>query len=111
MACFFKERKKDGEMYPPATLKDLFASIQHFYCNELGMAISMFKDKDFHDTRIVLDAQMKKRARKGLVKPKKKAVVITYEDEDSIWRSGSFGYSNGFQLVRTLIYHFSLCST
>jgi hypothetical protein len=50
--------------------------IQHFFNNQLNLPLSIFKDAAFHETRGVLDSQMRKGATLGLVKSKKQAVAI-----------------------------------
>lgn len=74
----------------------------------MNQNISFFTDKEFHEARLALDAQMKKGAREGLVKIKKQAVVINTDDENTLWMKGIFGSDNGCQLVKTLIYHLGL---
>ncbi len=56
----------------------------------------------------VLDTQMKISVRHGCLKEKKRAACISIADEDELWRNGSFGWSSGAQLIRTLIYHLGL---
>lgn len=104
-------RKVNGELYPPRSLKNLVAMIQWWFNNTLSRPISIFMDKAFHEARSVLDSQMKKGAALGMVKCKKKAVCITTDDEEAMWKNGAFGYSNPGQLLNTLIYHIGLhCS-
>ena len=101
-------RKCDGEMYPPETQKGIIASIQHHFRNNFGKNWSIFLDPEFEETRKTLDAMMKLSAREGNVKPKKRARSIEFEEESELWKNGSFGSSNGQQLLDTLIYYFGL---
>lgn len=106
---FFAEvRKENGAWYPPETLKSMAAMIQHFFRRELNWSFSFFYDKEFQTSRNSLDAQMKKSARLGNAKPKKRPEAITYEDENSLWRNGTFGHSNPNQIINTLVYHFGI---
>jgi hypothetical protein len=74
-------RKENGDRYPPQTLKELVAAIQHYFQNKLKIMVSIFKDKEFAETRAVIDAQMKISAAEGLVKIKKRAVCLTRKYE------------------------------
>lgn len=98
-------RKENREKYPPQTLKEIVAMIQHFFNNTHKKSWSIFKDKAFLESRNILDAQMKSSARDGYLKPKRRASAIKYEEEEILWSNGSFGYSNPKQLLYTLIYH------
>ena len=105
-------RKANGEEYPPTTLKEIVACIQH-HCNyELEHPWSILKDEAFIETREILDAVMKRSAKHGNVKEKKRAAPISIESEEQLWKKGVFGRGNPRQLVNTLIYysglHFSL---
>ena len=51
---------------------------------------------------------MKRSAREGNVKPKRRARSITFEEEKMLWENGSFGSSNPQQLLDTLIYFLGL---
>ena len=102
---FFCEiNKVDGTPYPPRTLKEICACIQHHFNYSLHRSISLFKDNDFCELRQVLDAVMKKGAKEGLIKPKKQAQVISMEAEDKLWMNGTFGDDTPEKLLRTLIY-------
>lgn len=110
--CDMRKTDKDRSMYPPQTQKEICAAIQYHFNDTMNWQISIFKDKDFTESRKVLDAQMKKAARLGLVQQKKRASIITINDEELLWNNGSFGWANPRQLINTLIYfiglHFSL---
>ena len=105
---FCDVRKVDGTRYPPQTLKEIACAIQFHFNNTLKWNISIFKDKEFKRSRESLDSQMKKGASLGLVKPKKRADVITFEDESKLWKEHKFGRSNPEQLIHTLLYHLGL---
>ena len=74
-------RKQNGERYPPATLKEIAALVQHYFNYEHNWKFSLFLDLDFEESTKILDSQMKKSAALGLVKPKKKAECRSYEIE------------------------------
>ena len=57
---FFAEvRKADGSKYPPRTLKEIAAAIQHHFQYNLRRKISIFNDEAFCGSREILDAEMK----------------------------------------------------
>ena len=101
-------RKQDHRRYPPCTLKEIIACIQHHFQNSFERSWSVFKDAQFFKSRKLLDAEMKLSAKKGNVKPKKRAAAISLDFEDALWNNGTFGRSNPKQLVSTLIYHLGL---
>lgn len=107
---FFVEvrKQKGGDLYPPRTLKELAAGLQHYINYTLKQPISIFKDACFLRTREALDASMKFSARQGTVKPTKRSGVVTRDQEEAMWVSGCFGWSSPQQLVDSLIYHLGL---
>lgn len=101
-------RKENGDLFPPSTYKEIISAFQHYLNNFLNINCSIFTDKEFLDTRKVLDAQMKRSASLGNVLPKKRSHSIAFEEEALLWENGSFGTSNGRQLLQTLIFHLGL---
>ena len=112
LAHFFAEvRKTSGEMYPPETLKSIACMIQLYFRTKHEWSFSFFNDAEFKRSRNSLDAQMKKSAREGNVKPRKRALPITFSDENELWNNGTFGSSSPVQLLHTLIFYLGLhCS-
>jgi hypothetical protein len=106
---FFAEiRKKNGVQYPPRTLKEIAACLQHHLNYSMKIAVSIFKDPKFCGTREALDAAMKKSAKSGTVKERKRAALVSWDDEDTMWTNGTFGSGSPRQLVDTLIFHLGL---
>lgn len=106
---FYAEiRKKDGTRYPPETLKSITAMVQLYFRTKHHWEFSIFTDSEYQIARESLDAQMKQAANVGAVKVKKHAAPISFDEEDDLWRNGTFGSSNPRQLISTLIYHFGL---
>ncbi len=101
-------RKEGGEKYPPRTLKEIIALIQHYFNMDLNRQISIFCDGEFAETRLILDATMKKLAEEGLVKPKKRANVITVGHEAGLWKNNVLGVNNPQQLLDSLIFSLGL---
>lgn len=101
-------RKINGEEYPPRTLKEIVAAVQHHFNYALRKPFSIFKDVAFLETREILDAAMKRSAQNGTVKPKKRAAPISVDAEEKLWSNGVFGRGNPRQVIDTLIYHFGM---
>lgn len=101
-------RKENGERYPPASLKSIVAMLQHHLVHNLHKPWSIFNDVEFKSSIAVLDGNMKLGAELGLVKPKKRAVCLSQEDEEEMWKEKAFGTSSPKQLLLTLIYHLGL---
>ena len=98
MYFFAEARKQDGEFYPPTTLKSIAAIIQLYFREELKWEFSLFLDKDFQSAQKSLDAQMRKAAKAGVIKPTKHACPISFEMENMLWINDAFGYKNPEQL-------------
>lgn len=105
---FVEVRKVNGEVYPPRTLKQIAAAIQHDLQHNKKLHVSIFLDREFIEARDALDAAMKHSAREGAVKPTKRASTVSYSQEDALWENGTFGVGSPQQLVDTLIYHLGL---
>ena len=97
-------RNQKGDDYPPRTLKEIVAMVQHYFQNSLKQDWSIFNDKEFHETRIVLDAKMRRLAEKGMVKSKKRAASISFDDEEDLWKKDILGFDTPRKLLETLIY-------
>jgi hypothetical protein len=97
-------RNQKGDFYPPRTLKEIIAMIQHYFQNSLMRDWSIFNDKEFQETRNILDAQMKRLASKGIVKGKKRAAPISFDEEEELWSKGILGDDSPRKLIETLIY-------
>ena len=64
-------RKQDGSKYPPRTLKEIVAALQHYLNYTLKKKLSIFNDSEFAETREALDAEMKLSAAEGNVRMKR----------------------------------------
>jgi hypothetical protein len=101
-------QKEDGSHYPPRTVKEIVALIQHYYHHELKRNMSIFNDREFCESRLALDGTLKKLAQKGLVKPKKRAQAVSVEHEVQLWNEGVLRKSTPQQLLDTVIYSLGL---
>jgi len=103
--CYFilEVRKKDGTEFPPNTLHHICCGILR-YLRISGVSVDIFKDKEFIKFRNVLDSEMKRLQALGLGTKKRKAEVITCEDEEAMWEKGILGDSNPQSLLNTMVY-------
>ena len=83
---------------PPCTLKSIAAMIQLYFREELNWEFSLFWDRDFQSAQKSLDAQMKKAAKAGVMKPIKRASPISFELENQLRINHTFGYETPEQL-------------
>jgi len=103
--------KKDGSMYPPATLRGIVLSLQkHLEIN--GRHVKFLTDTKFKPVRDTLDAVMKRSASMGLGMNHRQATVITTDMENELWDRGLLGDHNPQVLLDTMVYiiglHFAL---
>jgi len=101
-------RRIDGQKYPRDSLKQLFAGIQYYFRNTLKKPFSLFTDEVFSDARNSLDAAMKQACQENRGVRKRKANVISSNDESLLWERGILGDDCPAKLNRTLIYMFAL---
>ena len=97
-------RRVYGRIYPPKTLKEIVAMLQHYCINTLKKKWSIFMDKEFQESREALDAEMRISAREGNVAIPKRSDPISMDEENRLWESGALGSSSPAQLQNTLIY-------
>lgn len=102
-------RRKDGKRYPGSTLVSIVAGIQKTISNQRN--INFFRDEKFKIIRDSLDASMKISTKEGGNLMKKSAGVISYEQEEKLWKH-SLGDDTPQKLINTLFYlngiHFAL---
>lgn len=100
-------RNKSGLDYKPNTLYEIICAIQHIMRKE-GRFVSFLDDKKFQGLRTVLDSEMKELSSRGLGLDKKKAEIITAEQEDIMWRKGILGRDNPAKLLDTVLFQLGL---
>ena len=103
-------RRRDGQRYPPQTMKEIAAGIQSYFNSDIFKEnkISIFTQKEFSASKEVLNSQLIQSANAGMAKPKRKAELITIEMEEKLWEHNSLGCSNPRQLLNSLIYFFGM---
>ena len=103
-------KKQSGDYYPAETLYELIISLQMYLsCN--GRELKFLSDPFFQVLKNTLDSRMKQLSAKGIRAPRKRADVITLEEEEKMWGS-VLGEETPQQLLDTLVYmlglHFAL---
>lgn len=102
---FFAEtRKKNGQRYPPGSLKDLACMLQLYFQKELKNTWNIWKDDVFKKCRLVLDAEMRISARNGNVNPRKRPDCIAKSTEEQMWQANILGSETPTKLLHTLLF-------
>ena len=108
MCRFISEVKKlDGSDFPQKTLYDIVICVQ-FWLETQGLAWKLFNEDSFTDLRFTLDNLMKERTSAGLGNQVKKADIVEFEDENSLWTNGILGSHNPQVLLNTVVYMLGL---
>ena len=95
-------RKKNGEEFPPKTLKHIILIIQ-MYLSSLGFVYEFLEDPDFNRLTNCLDNKMKQNAKLGLGRTVKKAEPLEYWHLQRLWELNILGSDNPRQLTDTLL--------
>ncbi|KAK6173752.1 hypothetical protein SNE40_017154 [Patella caerulea] len=96
-------KKQDGSEYKGQTLYELISAIQyHLRLN--GVIVHFLEDNEFIGMRNVLHAKMKELSRRGIGLDKKRADIISVENEDILWKKGILGSDTPKQLLDTIFY-------
>ena len=101
-------RRKDGNVYPPATLTQITSALQRHLKNECGLeSINFFQDADptFAGFRRTLDARMKELTAQGVGVKTKKADPITPEDEKKLWDTGVLSTDTAVGLSNAVFFY------
>ena len=83
-------RKQDGSEYIPSTLHHIVCGLMR-HVREINPSIDFFKDSIFSDFRKTLDGEMKRIRSTGAGTKKKQAELITSDEEEKLWSSGTLG--------------------
>jgi len=76
--------KKDGQEYEPESMKVMIAALNRHVCEKYGYSI--LKDKDFEQSRLVLNGGAIELQRRGKGKKPRKVHALTEEEEQVPWR-------------------------
>ena len=109
---FFAEvRKKDGSDYEPDSLRVMLASLDR-HLKEAGSKISIAKDREFVDSRKVLEGKARYLREQGYGKRPHASKALTTEDEELLWSKGLLGNQSPKSLIATMWFfltqHFGL---
>ena len=98
-------RRQDGHEYYGDSLYNLLCGLQrHLRLVKPGCSIDFLSGGSFHRVRCVLDAKMKLLKKSGVGVSKKQAEIITYEEEDVLWRKGLLGEGSPKVLLNTMVW-------
>ena len=104
--CYFVPevtKAKGEDMYPAKTLYQMIVAIQkHLNVNKIPW--KLIDGDKFESLKIVLDNVMKERTALNIGTVKKQADLITYEQENYLWREGLLGDDNPHKLRDTVLY-------
>ena len=99
----FEVRKKSREEFPPKSQHHIVCGIQCYVRISGRSSIDIFKDSEFADFRVCLDAEMKRLQKDGHGTKTRKAEPLTSEEEEVLWKKGLPGSSNPQALVDTIL--------
>ena len=101
---FFAElKKKDGTDYEPESLRTMLAALDRFFRSS-GCKYSIAKDKEFIESRKVLNGKAIELREHGKGKRKNRADPLTEEEEELLWEKGVLGDANPVSLNHTVFY-------
>jgi len=104
-------RKKDGSDYEPDSLRVMIASLDR-HLKEAGSCISIAKDREFVNSRKVLEGKASFLREQGYGKRTRASKALTTEDEELLWSKGLLGSQSPKSLIATMWFlltqHFGL---
>ena len=100
----FEVRKKTGEEFPPNTLHHIVSGIQRHIRFSGNSSIDFFKDSEFAEFRVCLDAEMKRLQREGFGRKARKAEPLTEDEEELLWQKGLLGKGSPQALIDTMLF-------
>ena len=97
-------RKKDGAVYPSETLYALVCGIQRYIrIHGKRPELDFFTNPVFSELKLSLDAEMKRIGGLRIGTKRKKAEVISVEQEERLWSSGVLGDKSPQILLNTVV--------
>lgn len=97
-------RKVNGSEYQPNTLYHIVCGIMRHVRIILSAKIDFFKDSEFAEFRVSLDAEMKRLQSKGLGSVHRQAEPFTPEEEELLWEKKILGDHSPQSLLNTIIF-------
>ena len=112
LAAFILEaRRKDGEFYPPNTVRNILAAIFRHMKAHLGARnVPNMIDKKEHEINYprlhnTMDGHFKQLRSMGVGVQHTRAQVITLEDENKLWSMGVLGTHSSKSLLNTVFFY------
>ena len=97
-------RKRDESAYPPNTLYHICVGLMHHLRWNGKPNLDILKDPEFADFKAFLDAEMKRLQSQG-IGSKRKAEVLTVEEEELLWEKGVLGDATPQSLLDTIVFY------
>lgn len=98
-------KKNDGTDYEPESLRTMLAALDRSFRSS-GCKYSIVKDKEFAESREVLNGKAIELRQQGKGKHKNKADAVT-DEEELIWKKGILGDNSLTSLNYTVFYTLS----
>ena len=99
-------RKQNGDEYEPDSLRTMLAALDQ-HLSGCGCSYSIMKDREFKESRLVLDGKAIQLRENGKGKKSRKADPLTAEEEEILWNTGVLGSDNPKSLNHTVFYTMS----
>ena len=93
--------KQDGTDYEPGSLKVMQPALDR-HLKEKGYSFSIIKDREFFNSRKVLEGKARELRNEGKGKLPNKSRSPTREEEEALWESGQLGNSSPRSLLNTI---------
>lgn len=102
LQMFYAEiRTKDGLEYEPESLKTMLAALDR-HLKEHGYKYSIIRDREFHQSKLVLEGKVKHLRQQGKGKRPNAANALTTAEEEMLWTQQSLGNSSPKVLSQTM---------
>ena len=99
---FARVCKQDGTDYEPGSLKVMQPALDR-HLKEKGYSFSIIKDREFFNSRKVLERKARELRNEGKGKlPNKSRSLTAREEEEALWESGQLGNSSPRSLLNTI---------
>ena len=98
--------KLDGTRYPTSTLNMLLSGLKRYMVKANPSTPNFLDDKDtcFSGLRGTRDTVARKLREDGVGSSVRHAAVISYEEEESLWKAGTLGVENPKALLNAIFY-------
>ena len=96
-------RKQNGDEYEPDSLRTMLAALDR-HLSGRGCSYSIIKEREFKESRLVLNGKAIQLRENGKGKKSKKADPLTAEEEEILWNTGVLGGDNPKSLNHTVFY-------